>query len=114
MSDNDPGQDPRPRVPDPSISQPPAAGAGGDLSGWSQPPAPQSPGPPGAFQDRPAAPAGQPLPPGAGSPVAPGPPMSVREPIKDTTLNLGGLMMFGGIALLAIIVVAILIAVLHH
>jgi len=59
-------------------------------------------------------PASQPLPPGAGSPLVPGPPMSVGEPIKDTRLNLGGLQMFAGIALVAIIVTAILIAVLHH
>jgi len=59
-------------------------------------------------------PESQPLPPGAGSPLVPGPPMSVQEPIKDTTLNLGGLVMFAGIALLAIIVIVILIAVLHR
>ena len=56
----------------------------------------------------------KPLAPGAGSPLVPGPPMSVGEPIKDTTLNLGGLWMFAGIAVVVIIVIAILIAVLHH
>jgi hypothetical protein len=40
--------------------------------------------------------------------------MSVGEPIKDTNLNLGSLWMFAGIAVVAIIVIAILIALLHH
>jgi len=40
--------------------------------------------------------------------------MSVQEPIKDTTLNLGALVMFAGIGIVVIIVIAILIAVLHH
>ncbi len=84
MTQQDPTQPPQPRVPDPSSTQPPAA------------------------------PPGQPLRPGAGSPLVPGPPMSVRDPIKDTTLNLGGLVMFAGIAIVVIIVIAILIAVLHH
>lgn len=114
MSDQDPTLEPQPRVPDPSLSQPPAAPSSADQSGWSQPPAPQSPGPPGAFVARPGAPPGQPLPPGAGAPVAPGPAMSVSEPIKDTTINMGAVRIFGGIAILVIIVVAILIAVLHH
>lgn len=56
----------------------------------------------------------KPLPPGAGSPLVPGPPMSVSEPIKDTILNRGALVMFAGIAIVVIIVIAILIAVLHH
>lgn len=114
MTENDDTPQARPRVPDPSLSQPPAAPGNADPSGWSQPPAPQSPGPPGAFTDRPGAPPGQPLPPGAGSPVAPGPAMSVGEPIKDTTLNLGALVLFAAIAVLGIIVIAILIAVVHH
>src|SRR2546428_7594986 len=85
-----------------------------DRTGWSQPPAPQSPGPPGAFIDRPAAPSGAPLPPGAGSPVQPGPPMSVQSPIRDTTINMYGLVMGGGLVIVVIIVIAILIAVFHH
>jgi len=40
--------------------------------------------------------------------------MSVSEPIKDTTINMSALRIFAGIAILVIIVVAILIAVLHH
>ena len=56
----------------------------------------------------------KPLAPGAGAPLVPGPPMSVQEPIKDTTLNLGGVIMFAAIAVVVIIVIAILIAVLHH
>ncbi len=114
MTDQTPTQEPRPPVPDPALSQLPAAPAGLDPSGWSQPPASQSPGPPGAFVDRPGAPPGQPLPPGAGSPVAPGPAMSVREPIQDTTINQGALLLFAGLAVGAIIVIAILIALLHH
>ena len=115
MTDQQPPPGPeQPRVPDPSISQPPAAPIGVDRSGWSQPPAPQTPGPPGAFKDRPGAPPGQPLPPGAGSPVAPGPAMSVREPIKDTAINLGAVLMFAGIVIVLIIVIAVLIAVLRH
>jgi hypothetical protein len=62
----------------------------------------------------PSGPTGKELPPGAGSPLVPGPPMSVREPIKDSALNRGGLLMFAGLAVLVIIVVVILIAVLHH
>jgi hypothetical protein len=62
----------------------------------------------------PTEPTGKELAPGAGSPLVPGPPMSVGEPIKDSVLNRGGLLMFAGIAVLAIIVIAILIAVLHH
>jgi hypothetical protein len=89
-----------PRIPDPS--------------GWSQPPAPQSPGPPGVFVDRPAAPPAAPLPPGAGSPVQPGPPMSVQAPIRDTTFNISALLLWVGGVIVAIIVIAILIAVIHH
>src|ERR1700682_2437863 len=93
----------------------PAAPGGGDGSGWSQPPAPQSPGPPGAFVDRPAAPPRAPLPPGAGSPVQPGPPMSVNAPISDTTINRTALLVGGVIVVrVVIVIVVILIAVLSH
>jgi hypothetical protein len=85
-----------------------------DKTGWSQPPAPQSPGPPGAFNDRPAAPPGAPLPPGAGSPVQPGPPMSVQAPIKDTTFNMAALLFGAGAVVLIIIVVIVLIAAFGH
>src|SRR6202022_2755740 len=98
---------------DPSSDRPapdPAAPGGGDTSGWSQPPAPQSPGPPGAFVDRPAAPAGAPLPPAAGSPVQPGPPMSVQAPIRDTTINMSALLLGVGGVIVLIIVIAILVA----
>jgi hypothetical protein len=56
-----------------------------------------------------------PLPHGAGSPLQPGPPLSVQAPIRDTTLNLGALVVgvVGGVILL-IIVVVILIAVFSH
>ncbi len=99
-----------PRIPDPPRAQPPAEPTSIDRSGWSQPPAPQSPGPPGAFVDRPAPPAGTPLPPGAGSPVQPGPPMSVQAPIKDTTINMTILLVGVGAVLLVIIIVVILLA----
>jgi len=85
-----------------------------DRTGWSQPPAPQSPGPPGAFVDRPAAPPGAPLPPGAGSPVQPGPPLSVQAPIKDTTINLTALLVGAGIVVLILIVLIALIAAFGH
>ena len=55
------------------------------------------------------------LPPGAGSPVQPGPPLSVQAPIKDTTLNIGALVLGVGAALIVlIIVVVIVIAVFSH
>jgi hypothetical protein len=93
----------------------PAAPGGGDGSGWSQPPAPQSPGPPGAFVDRPAARPGAPLPPGAGSPLQPGPPMSVNAPISATTINRTALMVGVVIAVLVVIVVVVvLIALFSH
>jgi len=85
-----------------------------DRTGWSQPPAPQSPGPPGTFVDRPAVPPGAPLPPGAGSPVQPGPPMSVQAPIKDTTINMTALLLGAGIVIVVIIIVILLIAVFGH
>src|SRR5438445_9113307 len=85
-----------------------------DRTGWSQPPASQSPGPPGAFVDRPAAPPGTPLPPGAGSPVQPGPPMSVQAPIKDTSINMAAVLMGVGLVVVVIIVIAILIALFHR
>ena len=103
-----------PRLPDPPGSSPPATPAATDRTGWSQPPAPQSPGPVGAFIDRPSAPPGAPLPPGAGSPVQPGPPLSVQAPIRDTTLNLGALLLGVGAVIVVIIVVVILIAVFSH
>lgn len=86
-----------------------------DRSGWAQPPAPQSPGPPGAFVDRPAAPPGAPLPPGAGSPVQPGPPLSVQAPIKDTTINMAVLLFgVGAVVLVIIVAVILLVAVFGH
>ena len=96
----------------PTDNTPPRVPA--DTSGWSQPPAPQSPGPPGAFVDRPAAPPGAPLPPGAGSPVQPGPPLSVQAPIKDTTINMTALLVGAGIVVLIIIVLIVLIAAFAH
>ncbi|MDQ1743859.1 MAG: hypothetical protein QOE23_2198 [Pseudonocardiales bacterium] len=83
---------------------------GGDRTGWAQPPAPQSPGPPGAFVDRPGAPAGAPLPPGAGSPLQPGPPMSVNAPITDTSINRSALMVGAVIVVLVVIVLVVILA----
>jgi len=86
---------------------PDAAPKGEDRTGWSQPPAPQSPGPPGAFVDRPSAPPGAPLPPGAGSPLQPGPPMSVNAPISDTTINRYALLV--GVVIVVVIVIVLLV-----
>ncbi|HET9848882.1 MAG TPA: hypothetical protein VFR68_10055 [Candidatus Dormibacteraeota bacterium] len=83
-----------------------------DNTGWAQPPAPQ--GPPGAFVDRQPVSSGQPLPPGAGSPLQPGPPLSVQAPIRDTTINLTVLLVAAGAALVVIILLAILIGSLSH
>ena len=91
-------------------SAPETAPKSEDRTGWSQPPAPQSPGPPGAFVDRPAAPPGAPLPPGAGSPLQPGPPMSVNAPIGDTTINRYALVVGVVIAALVLIVVLVILA----
>ena len=82
-----------------------------DNSGWAQPPAPE--GPPGAFVDRKAS-SGQPLPPGAGSPLQPGPPLSVQAPIRDTTIHLTMILLLAGAALVVIIVIAVLIGSLSH
>jgi hypothetical protein len=113
MTEQDqPALEPKPGGPNPALE--PSHAPSLDRSGWAQPPAPQSPGPPGAFVDRPAPMPGSPLPPGAGSPVAPGPPMSVRPPIGDNVFNLGGLGLLAAIVLVVIIVVAVLIAALHH
>jgi len=56
-----------------------------------------------------------PLPPGAGSPLQPGPPMSVNAPISDTTINRTALLVGGVIAVLVVIVViVILVAVVSR
>src|SRR5438128_11869592 len=78
-----------------------------DRTGWSQPPASQSPGPPGTFVDRPAVPPGAPLPPGAGSPVQPGPPMPVQAPISDTTINRYALLV--GVVIVVFVVIVLLV-----
>jgi hypothetical protein len=83
---------------------------GGDRTGWSQPPAPQSPGPPGAFVDRPAVPPGAPLPPGAGSPLQPGPPMSVDAPISDSIINRYALVVGVVVVVLVLIVVLLILS----
>ncbi len=117
MSEQDgpPSDSTPPRIPDSPPTQPPVTPSGTDRSGWSQPPAPQSPGPPGAFVDRPAAPPGAPLPPGAGSPVQPGPPLSVQAPIKDTTINMAALLLgVGAVVLVIIVVLLLIVAFAHH
>ena len=83
-----------------------------DNTGWAQPPAPQ--GTPGPFVDRKPASSRQPLPPGAGSPLQPGPPLSVQSPIRDTTINLTMILVLAGAALVVIIVIAVLIGSLSH
>jgi hypothetical protein len=103
-----------PRLPEPITSSPPPAVPGSaDASGWAQPPAPQSPGPPGAFVDRPAAPPGPPLPPGAGAPLAPGPPMSVQAPMRDTSINMVALLSAVVGVIVLILVIVVLVAALH-
>ena len=100
-------------VPPPADNTTPPSEA--DRSGWSQPPAPQSPGPPGAFVNRPPAPPGAPLPPGAGSPVQPGPPLSVQAPIKDTTINMTALLIgVLGVVVLIIVVIVVIAAFGHR
>ena len=71
----------------------------------------QQDGPP---SETPADRTGSPLPPGAGSPVQPGPPMSVQAPLKDTTINMTALVLGAGIVIVVIIVVILLIAVFGH
>lgn len=95
-------------IPDGRAPDPPEGG--GDRTGWSQPPAPQSPGPPGAFVDRPAAPPGAPLPPGAGSPLQPGPPMSVDAPINASIINRYALLVGVVVVVLVLIVVFVILA----
>ena len=51
-----------------------------------------------------------PLPPGAGSPLQPGPPLSVQAPIRDATLNLGALLLGVGGVIVIILLGLILVA----
>ncbi len=100
MSEQDgpPSDSTPPRIPDSPPTQPPVTPSGTDRSGWSQPPAPQSPGPPGA-----------------GSPVQPGPPLSVQAPIKDTTINMAALLLgVGAVVLVIIVVLLLIVAFAHH
>jgi hypothetical protein len=56
-----------------------------------------------------------PLPPGAGSPLQPGPPMSVNAPITDTTINRSALVIGVLIAVvILVVVVVILVALFSH
>ena len=103
-------QDEEPLKLEPPHGQPPAA----------QPPSAQPPAVPDraeAAERQPDAPAEQPaepeLRPGAGRPLVEGPPMSVDEPISDSTINRTAA--FAGIGLLgigAIVVVVVLVLVL--
>jgi hypothetical protein len=83
-------------------------------SGWAQPPAPQSPGPPGAFVDRAAAPPSPPLPPGQGLPFQPGEPQSVEPAIPASVFNIGALVFAGLGIVVVIIVVIVLLLIFHH
>jgi len=52
------------------------------------------------------------VPPGAGSPLQPGPPLSVNAPISDTTINRSALLVGVAIAVLIVIVlIVVLVAV---
>jgi hypothetical protein len=54
-----------------------------------------------------------PLTPRPGSPLQPGPPLSVQAPIRDTTLNRGALLLGVGAVIVIIIVALILIALFN-
>lgn len=81
-----------------------------DNTGWAQPPAPE--GPPGAFVDRQPVPSNPSLPPGAGAPVQPGPPLSVQAPIRDTTFNLMAVAMVVGVGIVVVLVLVIAFVVI--
>jgi hypothetical protein len=51
------------------------------------------------------------LPPGRGTPIQPGPPISVEAPIRDTSLNLGTLLAFLVIAVVGIVLIVIAVSV---
>jgi hypothetical protein len=51
-----------------------------------------------------------PLPPGAGSPLQPGPPMSVGEPISDSIINRYALVVGVVVVVLILIVVIVVLA----
>lgn len=106
-------QTPTAQPPDPQASNPPASNpvAPRDTTGWAQPPAPV--GPPGAFVDRQPLQA-VPLPPGAGSPVQPGPPLSVSAPIRDTTINWTVVIALAIGAILILILIALIGAAIGH
>ncbi|HEX3629462.1 MAG TPA: hypothetical protein VHW91_03255 [Candidatus Dormibacteraeota bacterium] len=53
-----------------------------------------------------------PRPPGAGSPIQPGPPLSVQAPIRDITINRTAVSLLVGGVILLIIVVLIIVVVL--
>lgn len=81
-----------------------------DNTGWAQPPAAE--GPPGAFLDRRPVPSSQSLPAGAGTPLQPGPPMSVEAPIHDSVFNLGAvLIVVGSVILVFLLLVAVFLIV---
>ena len=75
-----------------------------DNTGWAQPPAPE--GPPGAFVDRQPVSSNQSLPPGAGAPLQPGPPMSVEgpNPAKAFNLTAAALVVLVGLVILIVVV----------
>jgi len=105
---NTPSQDPQ--APNPQVPNPPPS-TPRDTTGWAQPPAPG--GPPGAFVDRQPIPA-TPLPPGAGSPMQPGPPLSVSAPIRDTTINWTIVAVLAIGALLVLILIAVIGSAIGH
>jgi hypothetical protein len=103
----EPPQAPAPHPPGPSLSgEPPPAPFPPGPSVAGQPPAPFPPGPPAPGRT----PASD-LQPGAGRPMVEGPPMSVSEPISDSSINRTAA--FAGIGLLGLglIVVVVLLLV---
>jgi hypothetical protein len=65
-------------------------------------------------ETRPADSAPTPLPPGRGSPIVPGAPMSVGPPIPARTFNLAALLWVVAAGVLAILAVILVIALIHH
>jgi hypothetical protein len=97
----------------PQAAQPPRA----------QPPAERTPDPPPAAVDPAQPPAGRPagpeLEPGRGKPLVEGPPMSVDEPVSDSTINrtaaFAGIGLVGiGLIVAVIVILLVVLAVCTH
>jgi len=103
---------------EPPQAQPPAPGQMPAPIPAAEPPAVAGSQPP-AHQDPAQGQAAGDLQPGAGKPLVEGPPMSVSEPIDETTINraagIAGVGLFGVAAVVVVLVlVVVLFAVCHH